>query len=130
MRPMTRIFTLAAALVSTSAAFAYSKVTVNVPFNFETHGKTYQAGTYDVTLDQNQGVIKLSNHYHPGQTIMWMASPAEFGPNAPTLSMKFDDGEDGSHALRSIRVASRTTPVLDVRERHASQREVSITGGR
>ncbi len=130
MRPMTRMFVFAAALTSSSAAFAISKVTVNVPFNFESHGKTYQAGTYDVTLNQSENVIKLTNHYHPGKSVMWMASPAEFGPEAPTLSMKFDDETDGTRELRSIRVATRTTPVLDVREKHASQREVSITGGR
>jgi len=124
------MFVVAAALASSSAAFAVSKVRVNVPFNFESHGKTYQAGTYDVVLNQSENVITLTNHNNPGQTVMWMASPAEFGPNAPTLSMKFDDGNDGSHELRSIRVASRTTPVLEVREKHASQREVSITGGR
>jgi hypothetical protein len=124
------MFIFAAALASSSAAFALNKVTVNVPFNFESHGKTYQAGRYDVRLDTNQGVMTLTNHNDPKQSVMWAVSPAEFGPNAPLLSMKFDDAEDGSHALRSIRLATRTTPVLDVRERHAAQREVSITGGR
>jgi hypothetical protein len=130
MRPMTKMFVLAAALVSSSAAFAVSKVTVNVPFNFESHGKTYQAGKYDVVLNQSENVITLTNHSHPGQFVMSMASPTEFGPDAPTLSMQFDNETDGTHELRSIRVATRTTPVLDVREKHASQREVSITGGR
>ena len=127
---MTRMFIFAAALASSSAAFALTKVTVNVPFNFESHGKTYQAGRYDVRLDTNQGVMTLTNHDNAKQSVMWAVSPAEFGPDAPVLSMKFDDAEDGSHALRSIRLATRTTPVLDVRERHAAQREVSITGGR
>ena len=127
---MTRMFIFAAALASSSAAFALTKVTVNVPFNFEDHGKTYPAGRYDVRLDTNQGVMTLTNHDNAKQSVMWAVSPAEFGPDAPVLSMKFDDAEDGSHALRSIRLATRTTPVLDVRERHAAQREVSITGGR
>ena len=130
MRPMTRMFIFAAALASSSAAFALSKVTVNVPFNFESHGKTYQAGKYDVLLDTNESVITLINHYNPSQSVMWMASPAEFGPNIPALSIKFDNLTDGTHELRSIRLATRTTPVLDVREKHAAQREVSITGGR
>ncbi len=130
MRPMTRMFIFAVALASSSAAFALSKVTVNVPFNFETHGKTYQAGRYDVRVDPEQSVITLTNHNHPEQSVMWTASPAEFGPDAPILSMKFDDGTDGSHELHSIRVATRTTRVLDVREKHTAQREVSITGGR
>jgi hypothetical protein len=124
------MFIFAAALASSSAAFALTKVTVNVPFNFEDHGKTYPAGRYDVRLDTNQGVMTLTNHNNAKQSVMWAVSPAEFGPDAPVLSMKFDDAEDGSHALRSIRLAARTTPVLDVRERHAAQREVSITGGR
>jgi hypothetical protein len=124
------MFIFAAALASSSAAFALTKVTVNVPFNFEDHGKTYPAGRYDVRLDTNQGVMTLTNHDNAKQSVMWAVSPAEFGPDAPVLSMKFDDAEDGSHALRSIRLATRTTPVLDVRERHAAQREVSITGGR
>jgi hypothetical protein len=124
------MFIFAAALASSSAAFALTKVTVNVPFNFEDHGKTYPAGRYDVRLDTNQGVMTLTNHNDAKQSVMWAVSPAEFGPDAPVLSMKFDDAEDGSHALRSIRLATRTTPVLDVRERHAAQREVSITGGR
>ena len=130
MRPMTKMFVLAAALVSSSAAFAVSKVTVNVPFNFESHGKTYQAGKNDVVLNQSENVITLTNHNHPGESLMWMASATEFGPDAPTLSMKFDDETDGTHQLRSVRFATRTTPVLDVREKHASRREVSITGGR
>lgn len=130
MRPMTRMFIFGAALASSSAAFALSKVMVNVPFNFESHGKTYQAGKYDVQLDSSQNIIRMFNHYHPEQSVMWTASPAELGPNAPTLSMKFDDATDGTHELHSVRMATRTTPVLDVREKHAAQREVSITGGR
>ena len=90
MRPMTRMFIFGAALASSSAAFALSKVTVNVPFNFESHGKTYEAGKYDVVLNQSENVITLTNHNHPGESLMWMASATEFGPDAPTLSMKFD----------------------------------------
>jgi len=130
MRPITRTFILTAALASSSAAFALSKVTVNVPFNFDSHGKTYLAGKYDVLLDLNADVITLINHSHPEQSAMWIASPADFGPNTAALSMKFDNQADGSHELRSIRIAMRTTPVLDVREKHAAQRAVSISGGR
>jgi len=130
MRPMTRMFVFAAALASSSAAFALNKVTVNVPFNFESHGKTYQAGSYDVLLNTNDGIMTLCSHNNPKQAVMWAVSPAEFGPNAPLLSIKFDDAPDGSHELHSIRLASRTTPVLDEREKHTTQREVSITGGR
>jgi hypothetical protein len=127
---MTKMFVLAAALVSTSAAFAYTKVAVNVPFNFESHGKTYPAGKYDVKLDSNENVITLSSHENTKMNLMWSASPADFGPESPMLSLKFDDEPNGMHELRCIRLATRTTPVLDARERHTAQREVSITGGR
>jgi hypothetical protein len=130
MRPTARMFIFAAALASSSAAFALSKVTVNVPFSFESHGKSYQAGKYDVRLDASENVLTLTNHDHPGQTVMWAASPADFGPNTPAASIKFDDAADGTHELHSIRLATRTTPVLDVREKHTAQREVSIAGGR
>jgi len=130
MRPMTKMLVFAAALTSSSAAFALNKVTVNVPFNFESHGKTYIAGKYDVNLDASENVITMTSRTHPEESVMWSASPADFGPDTPVLAIKFDDATDGTHELRSIRIASRTTPVLDVRERHAAQREVSITGGR
>jgi hypothetical protein len=127
---MIRLFVLAAATVSATAAFALDKVTVNVPFNFESHGKVYQAGQYDVKLDMARNVLTLSSKTDTKHSLMWAVSPAEFGPNTPDLSIKFDDSENGNHELRSIRLAARTTPVLDVRERHIAQREVSITGGR
>jgi|SRR5579883_936660 hypothetical protein len=130
MQPMTKVLVLAAALVSTSAAFAYTKTTVEIPFNFENHGKTYPAGKYDVKLDPNQNVITLSSHTDTKTALMWTASPADFGPDTPLLSVKFDDNEDGSHELKRIRLGAKTTPVLDARERHSTQREVSITGGR
>jgi hypothetical protein len=130
MRPMIRMFVLAVATLSASAAFAFDKVTVNVPFNFESRGKVYPAGQYDVKLDVSRNVLTLSSKTDTKSSLMWSVTPAEFGPDAPTLSMKFDDNGDGNHALRSIRLATRTTPVLDVRERHSAQREVSITGGR
>ncbi|WP_158749175.1 hypothetical protein [Acidobacterium sp. S8] len=130
MRPMTRMFVIAAALASSSAAFALSKVTVNVPFNFESHGKTYQAGSYDVSLDPNESILVMTNHNNPKVSAHWIVSPTEFGTDAPALSMKFDDATDGSHELHSIRLATRTTQVLDKRERHSVQREVSISGGR
>jgi hypothetical protein len=124
------MFVFAAALASSSAAFALSKVTVNVPFDFESHGKTYQAGSYDVSLDSNANILVMTNHNNPKVSTRWAVMPSDFGPDAPALSMKFDDGTNGSHELRSIRLATRTTPVLDKRETHSVQHEVSISGGR
>lgn len=130
MRPTTKLFILASALASTSAAFAFTQATVNVPFSFETHGKTYPAGKYVVRLDTNETLMTLSSQSDTKVSLMWAAFPAEFGPDTAVLSLKFDDFADGTHELNCIRLASRTTSVLDVRERHTAQREVSISGGR
>jgi hypothetical protein len=130
MRPIIRMFVLAAVAASATAAFAFDKVTVNVPFSFETHGKTFPAGKYEVEFNPNQNALTLSGITNVKSSFMWVASPAEFGPNMAILSLKFDNEADGTHALRSIRLAKWATPVLDVRERHAAQRDVSITGGR
>jgi len=44
MRPLIRTFVLAAAAASATAAFASETMTVNVPFNFETHGEGISSG--------------------------------------------------------------------------------------
>ncbi len=42
MRPMIRMFVLAALSASATVAFALDRVMVNVPFNFESDGKTFR----------------------------------------------------------------------------------------
>jgi hypothetical protein len=114
MRPIIRSFVLAAVSASATTAFAFDRVTVNVPFNFETHGKTFQAGTYAVESASNHCALKLSSNTDTKVSFTWIASPAEFGPNMSTLSLRFAIGADGTHALRSIRLGTLITPVLDV----------------
>ena len=130
MRPIIRSFVLAAVSASATTAFGFDRVTVNVPFNFETHGKTFPAGTYKVESAANHYAVTLSSKTDTKMSFTWLASPAEFGPNMSTLSSKFDIGVDGTHALRSIRLGTLITPVLDVRERHVPQHSVFITGVR
>ena len=130
MRPIIRMFVLAAVSASATAAFAFDRVTVNVPFNFETHGKTFPAGTYKVESAANHYALTLSSKTDTKLFFTWIASPAQFGPNMSTLSLKFDIGADGTHALRSIRLGTLITPVLDVPERHVAQHPVFITGVR
>jgi hypothetical protein len=127
MRPMLRMFVLAAVTTSATAAFAFDQVTVNVPFNFETHGKSFPAGRYLVEFDPTLNALTLWSKTDASKVFMWVASPAEFGPNTEKLSLTFDNGADGTHMLRSIRLAAWTTPVLDLRERHDTERPVSIT---
>jgi hypothetical protein len=121
---------LAAVSASATAAFAFDRVMVSVPFNFETQGKTFPAGTYKVESAPNRYALTLSSITDTKLSFTWIASPAESSPNMSTLSLKFDIGADGAHALRSIRLGTLITPVLDVRERHVPQLAVSITGSR
>ena len=128
MRPMIRNLFLAAVSASAPAAFAFDRLTVNVPFKFETHGKTFPAGTYRVESVMNQGALTLSSKADTKLSFTWIASPAEFRPDMSMLSLKFDVRADGAHALRSIRLGTLITQVLDVRERHVPQHSVSIAG--
>jgi hypothetical protein len=123
MRSITRIFILAAISASATAALAQHSVEVNVPFRFETHGKIFPAGAYEVKFDQKQNALKLSGKTDTKISYTWIATPADSGPRAPSLSLKFDPGADGTHVLHSIRLDQWTTPVLDVRDRQVAQRE-------
>jgi len=61
MRPMIRMFVLAAVFGSATAAFAIESAVVNVPFNFKTHGETFPAGIYEVECDLFHDTLKLSS---------------------------------------------------------------------
>jgi hypothetical protein len=130
MRPMIRIFVLAAVFASASAAFAFDRVALNVPFSFETHGETFPAGTYEVEFDWIHHTLKLSSKTDTKMSYIWIAAPVEVGPDISTLSLKFDGRADGAHLLRSIRLATWTTAVVDLRERHVVKHEASSTGSR
>jgi hypothetical protein len=109
LRPIIRSFVLAAVSASATTAFAFDRVAVNVPFNFETYGKTLPAGTYRVESASNHCALTLSSNTDTKVSFTWIASPGEFGPHMSTLSLKFDMGADGTHALRSIRLGASTT---------------------
>jgi hypothetical protein len=130
MRSIIRIFVLAAALVSTAAAFARDRVGVNVPFSFETRGKICPAGSYEVEYDPDFYALKLSSKTDRKIINIWIAFPADFGPNASELSLRFDHGADGTRVLRSIRFEKWATPLLDIRDKYVAQYEVSSTGSR
>jgi len=130
MRPMIRIFVLAAVFASTSAAFAFDRAAVNVPFSFETHGETLPAGTYEVEFDWIHHTLKLSSKTDTKISYIWIAAPAQLSPDKSTLSLKFDGRTDGNHLLRSIRLATWTTPVLDIRNRHVVQHEAASRDSR
>jgi hypothetical protein len=121
MRSIIRILVLTAVSVTATAAFAQDRVGVNVPFRFETHGKIFPAGTYEVEFDQKQDALTLSSRTNTRVVYTWVAAPADFSPDAAALSLKFDPGTDGTHVLHSIRLEQWTTPVLDKRDRQVAQ---------
>ena len=127
MRFMFRSLVLASAAFCATAAFAASKVVVNVPFNFETHGQAFPAGQYAVSLDNNAGILTLSNEANASQTINWVASPAD--RVTPALQMKFDDA-GYTHELHTIQLGARITPVLDAPAKdHDAGSSVVTAGG-
>ena len=129
MRFMIRSFVLTSAVFCATAAFAASKVEVNVPFNFETHGQAFPAGKYEVTLDMNACVLKLSSLTNTSQSAKWLVSPADYTADSPALRMKFDDA-GYTHELHSIQLGSRITPVLDApTKRHDAGSSVVTAGG-
>lgn len=130
MRPMIRMFMLAAVAATATAAFASDAIIVNVPFSFETHGKAFPAGKYQVEYESAQDTLMLFSKTDTSKSFMWTAFPAEYTPKMAKLVLKFDSEADGTHALRSIRLETWETPVLDKNEKHVAQPEVSITGGR
>jgi hypothetical protein len=130
MRAMIRMFVLAAVFASASAAYALNRGAVNIPFSFETHGKVLPAGRYVVDFDWMRHTLKLSSKTDTKMSYFWSAAPAQVGADISTLSLEFDCKADGAHLLRSIRLGTWATPVLDTRQRQIVQHESSITGTR
>jgi len=128
MIPMIRSFVLAAVATSATAAFAFDRVKVNVPFSFETQGITFPAGTYNVESAENHYSLTLSSRYDTKISFTWIAIPAEFGPHAPTLSLNFNVKADGTRALRTIRLGPLITPILDPHEGQVAQPSVLVNG--
>ena len=130
MRSMIRTLMLASIAASATAAFASDSVIVNVPFSFETHGKAFPAGKYEVEFYSRAYALRLSSKTDTSKSFMWAAVPADYTPKMARLALKFDSEADGTHALRSVRLETWETPVLDKREKLVAQPDVSIAGGR
>jgi hypothetical protein len=122
------VFVLAAVFASARGAFAFDRAAVSVPFSFKLDGETFPAGTYQVEFDSIHHTLRLSSKSDAKLSFVWIPTPAEDGPGISTLSLKFDSGADGIHVLRSIRLETWSTPLLDLSERRAAQHEASITG--
>ena len=129
MRSMFRALVLTAAATCASAAFAADRAVVNIPFNFESHGKVYPAGNYAASLDMNMSVLTLRSTTNPGTTVSWTASPADYNPSAKVLRLQFDNLGD-ARQLRTVQLGSRITSVLDApAKRHDAGSLVAAVSG-
>src|ERR1700759_5621815 len=117
MRFMIRSLVLTSAALFATAAFAADKAVVNVPFNFESHGKAFPAGQYQVSLDPSTHVITMSDMANAPETVMWTSSPADYSAGTPMVRIKFDDA-GYTHELHSVKVARGITSVLDAPAKH------------
>jgi hypothetical protein len=129
MRNIFRSLVFASAALCASAAFAADKAVVNVPFNFEIHGKQLPAGRYAATLDSRHNMITLSSTTDTHQSMTWVVSPAESDSSAPMLCMKFDDA-GYIFKLHTIQLGPHITSVLDApTKRHDAGSLVAVVSG-
>jgi hypothetical protein len=129
MHSLLRALALTSAALCASAAFAADHARVNIPFNFETRGVAYPAGTYTATLDMNRNVLMLRNLQEPKQSILWVVSPADDRTIPAPLIVKFDD-LGTTHLLRTVQLGPRITPRLDApAKRHDAGSFVTAVSG-
>jgi hypothetical protein len=111
MRSILRMLILTPALCTT-AAFAVDRVSVNMPFSFESHGHVFPASRYDVSLTADRRMMILSSRTNPADRATWMTFSADKGPMDPELSLQF--GREGNLLeLRSVRLGTYQTPILN-----------------
>src|SRR3984957_12821844 len=111
MRSILRMLVLTPALCTT-AAFAVDRVSVDMPFSFESHGRVFPASRYDVSLTNDRRMLTLTSKTNPADRATWMTLSADRGPMDPDLSLQFDR-EGNLHELRAVRLGTYQTPILD-----------------
>jgi hypothetical protein len=112
MRSIMRMLVLTPALCTT-AAFAVDRVSVDMPFSFESHGRVFPASQYDVSLTDDRRMLTLTSRTNPADRATWMTLSADKSPMDPDLSMQFD--RNGKlPELRAVRLGTYRTPILDV----------------
>jgi hypothetical protein len=126
MRSILRMLVLTPALCTT-AAFAIDRVSVNMPFNFESHGRIFPASRYDVSLNDDRRMLTLTSRTNPADTITWMTLSADEGPMDPELSLQFDR-TGKTPELRAVRLGTYRTPILDAHPAPANSQTTPQSG--
>ncbi|MBW4045950.1 MAG: hypothetical protein HIU87_13280 [Acidobacteria bacterium] len=127
MRSIVRTIAFAAATASATAAFAADVVTVDVPFNFNSHGVSYPAGKYDVSLNQDQTLVTMASKSDVKKQFVYLTKPVHAKADGHILKINFDNLADGSRELRTIQISERVTSVLDGRGKHMTAAEAPFT---
>jgi hypothetical protein len=112
MRSFLRMLVLTPALFTT-AAFAVDRVSVDMPFSFESRGRVFPASRYDVSLTDDRRMLTLTSRTNPADTASWMTLSADESPMDSDLSMQFDRSGNIPQ-LRAVRLGTYRTPILDV----------------
>jgi hypothetical protein len=110
MRSILRMLVLTPALCTT-AAFGVDRVSVNMPFSFESHGRIFPASRYDVSLSDDRRMLTLTSGTNPADRATWMTLSADKSPMDPELSMQFDRNGK-TPELRAVRLGTYRTPIL------------------
>jgi hypothetical protein len=126
----SKLMMLAFALfLSAPGAFAAEKVTVNIPFSFESHGKHFPASQYEVELSTDRSHLTLSSKQSSSPlSLSVLVESFETDQTLPKLSVRFVN-VNGIHTLQSIRLGSYGSAVLTARSKVSSKRQMSSAAG-
>jgi hypothetical protein len=125
MRLNLKALIFSSAALCATASFAASAARVNVPFNFTAKGQSYSAGTYDVSMNEQQNFVTMASKVDPGNQITWIVSPAELAKSPAVV--RFDLQGTG-YALKSIQLGNKVTPNLDPHSKLGLSATTSISG--
>lgn len=124
MRSTIRSIVFASAALCATAAFAADRAAINVPFGFDSHGKHFSAGRYEVSLDAQHNTLTMRNTERANEVLLSNVSPAEFVAGSPQLRMVFANGLD-THTLKTVQIEGRQATHLDRTRRHNAETEMA-----
>ena len=126
MGSIMRMLVLTPALCTT-AAFAADRVSVNMPFSFESHGRVFPASRYDVSLTNDRRMLTLTSSTNPADRATWMTLSAGRDPMDPELLLQFDQNGNIPE-LHAVRLGAYRTPILDVHSAAAKSGTTTRSG--
>jgi hypothetical protein len=110
-----------------TSAFAIDKVSVDVPFSFESHGKVFPASQYDVSLTADRSRMTMTRRTNPADGLSWMAEFTEKSSTDPELSLQFDRAGKVPE-LRVVRLGTYQTPTLDAHSTRLQNKALAHSG--